>query len=672
MILSHVELSGFRGFKHSVRIEFSPAYTVIDGRNGSGKSTICDAIEFALTGTISKYLDATSARETVTDYIWWCGDTDEKVDRYVEVGFRNGSAIHCIKRTPYNSADTDVSSILDKLVDAEAAPPGALQQVCNATIIRDEHIVRLSLDLKDVDRYSLLREAIGASDADDWIGRSSTLLSAASDRLESTSRELETMRVEMRSSVIELDRVRTQLSESIAFENAVSALQELLKSTAPIEEISNVGRRRLAEIVSLVSELRELVEEWVAIERIRQELPTLEPNIDGLQMAVVDAEAEFERHVEALRSHTSSSDLARRARQIEHLVVLGRDIGLHKKHCPLCNSEIDFEQFERGLGVALKFAKDLDEQAVDQAALERARDQAMERVTRAKEAVRIEVSKRDEALGRVRKYDARLEAAGLLGAHSDDISERVSDLQSEREAISSHIGFLDTMSLNHLLVSTQEKVGSSRMRVEDAERRHGRARLAKQNAKAIHDAVRRAAAETLDARLDRVLPLMSELYRRLRPHPVWHDIEYNIRGDVRRFLKLQVGDEINPQFVFSSGQRRVTGLAFLLSVNLSIAWSRWKSLVLDDPVQHVDDFRAVHLAEVLAHLRDAGRQIVCAVEDSALADLMCRRLAGSEMSTGKRVRLGNAAEGELAVLDDSEVAPLVGRSLVRPEQSLAA
>src|SRR5271165_1023739 len=125
---------------------------------------------------------------------------------------------------------------------------------------------------------------------------------------------------------------------------------------------------------------------------------------------------------------------------------------------------------------------------------------------------------------------------------------------------------------------------------------------------------------------------MSELYRRLRPHPIWGDIEYKIRGDVRRFLKLQVGDELNPQFVFSSGQRRATGLAFLLSVNLSIAWSRWNSILLDDPVQHIDDFRTVHLVEVLSHLCAGGKQIVCAVEDSALADLMCRRLPTSEQS----------------------------------------
>jgi chromosome segregation protein len=91
-------------------------------------------------------------------------------------------------------------------------------------------------------------------------------------------------------------------------------------------------------------------------------------------------------------------------------------------------------------------------------------------------------------------------------------------------------------------------------------------------------------------------------------------------------MSLQVGNELNPQFIFSSGQKRATGLAFLLSVNLSLAWSRWRSILFDDPVQHVDDFRSVQLAEVMAQLSAAGRQIICAVEDSALADLLCRRL----------------------------------------------
>jgi len=37
-----------------------------------------------------------------------------------------------------------------------------------------------------------------------------------------------------------------------------------------------------------------------------------------------------------------------------------------------------------------------------------------------------------------------------------------------------------------------------------------------------------------------VLPLMAELYSRLKPHPVWQDIDYSIRGDVRRFVWVEM------------------------------------------------------------------------------------------------------------------------------------
>ena len=74
MKLAYVDLCGFRGYQKQLRIEFPDGFIVIDGRNGVGKSTIFDAIEFGLTGTITKYGDATADRETIADYIWWTGE----------------------------------------------------------------------------------------------------------------------------------------------------------------------------------------------------------------------------------------------------------------------------------------------------------------------------------------------------------------------------------------------------------------------------------------------------------------------------------------------------------------------------------------------------------------------------------------------------------------------
>lgn len=94
--------------------------------------------------------------------------------------------------------------------------------------------------------------------------------------------------------------------------------------------------------------------------------------------------------------------------------------------------------------------------------------------------------------------------------------------------------------------------------------------------------------------------------------------------------------------------------------------------MLDDPVQHVDDFRTVHLAELAAQLVAEGRQIVCAVEDSALADLLCRRLPVAEPGAAKRVTLGPDSDGDLAVSAERLLTPMARHALLaQPELSSA-
>lgn len=232
--------------------------------------------------------------------------------------------------------------------------------------------------------------------------------------------------------------------------------------------------------------------------------------------------------------------------------------------------------------------------------------------------------------------DAGLGAGATKAAASQAFEERTGELERARHALR----VLGTLAQYQQLEAGTAALADAQARLARAQERAGKARKAEAAASALHDAARRAGSETLDLRLERVLPLMAERYGRLRPHPVWQDIEYSIRGDLRRFLSLQVGDGLNPQFLFSSGQRRATGLAFLLSINLFLAWSRWQTILLDDPVQHVDDFRTINLAEVLAQLVAAGRQIVVAVEDPALAELLARRMPVSRAGDASRLTLG--------------------------------
>jgi len=55
MKLDFVEFEGFRGFRRRARFDVPAGFMVVAGRNGVGKSTILDAIDYALSGNINKY-----------------------------------------------------------------------------------------------------------------------------------------------------------------------------------------------------------------------------------------------------------------------------------------------------------------------------------------------------------------------------------------------------------------------------------------------------------------------------------------------------------------------------------------------------------------------------------------------------------------------------------------
>lgn len=674
MKLAYVDLCGFRGYREPLRIEFAEGFTVIDGRNGAGKSTIFDAVEFGLTGTITKYGGATADRERVADYIWWKGEGSSPNERYVEVGFSDGDAVLPIRRSPFSEYDSTIlDALMRRLCDAALMPKSPLRQLCATSIIRDEHIASLSLDMKETDRYALLCDAIGATDAEAWIERGAKLLSFTKKQLQAAQDQAEAAAGYVTAASRRIDELRAELVEEAIVSAAAARLQSFTGSALPPDQLAEPARIAIAERSRQLEELNSLQNAWSEVGEAEQEVLALRSAVTAAENAKVEADTTLLSTLEQHRlPEGTSGAVARQARDLDALVTLGRKLGLHEGHCPLCASNISHPDFERGLAVAEAQAKRLDERAVELAALERATIAAAE----AAETAQRELNRQQDLLraaeARIREFKQRLVAAGLNNdATREEISGRYNTLNGMINSAREDLRIINTLKLNDALARAVREESEAKDEHSRAEKKLGLARRADSRARALHDAARRATGETLSERLDRVMPLMSELYRRLRPHPLWGDIEYRIRGDVRRFLKLQVGGDLNPQFLFSSGQRRATGLAFLLSVNLSLAWSRWRTILLDDPVQHVDDFRSVQLSEVMAQLLTGGRQIICAVEDAALADLLCRRLPVTRYGAGKRVTLGPASDGSLSKLEERDLAPLPQHTLVSGRECLA-
>lgn len=353
------------------------------------------------------------------------------------------------------------------------------------------------------------------------------------------------------------------------------------------------------------------------------------------------------------------------AASLSLLVEHGERLGLHDDHCPLCAAHRTSDEFAAGLGAARDRMMSLSSRVQEaRDALAAAKDSARQ-PTMAFQAASAEVEAHADELRRLRDREA---------AHADFYAEWgldhrfIQDPDGLEQTISAErdrminleraLLVLEASQAATRMASIESNISALRTDIDKFANAVSQSRSAVTAAREIERAVRRVSAEIIDERLAQISPLLNELYQRLRPHADWRTIDYSIRGDVRRFLSLKVGDGLNPQFVFSSGQRRAAGLAFLLSVHLARAWTPLRALLLDDPVQHIDDFRALHLVEVLAALRLDGRQIICAVEDPALADLLCRRLVSTTTEGGRRLDINLGPLGATSVVTDQEIHPM--------------
>lgn len=672
MKLAYIEASGFRGYRKKFRVDFGERFTVIDGRNGTGKSTVFDAIEFAMTGRIAKYNEAKADGESAADYVWWKGDNFGVAERYVEVGFLDDGRSIAIRRTPLAPPDErSMRELLSAICDERAAPKEPLRQICAAAIIRDEHITSLSMDLREIDRYALLRNALGATDASDWIDRAHRLVNSAGQREKAANSSVAIANGEHTIALRHLDEIRAGIVEERAIAEAAERLRRFSGSSQPINEIAARVRERLVENESAIAKIAELSGDAESIRIARSRLPQLRLAVERAEARLADATAAVGRL--PAEGHGETMPLLSVAQSIVQLVAIGRALGLRDGHCPLCAAEQTEKAFADGLAAAEAAARALDEAAANAQAIAERRRLAQAELLADQEALELVADEYREVRRQIEEFERVASTLGADGdADPDALQELASQLATVSGAARSDLKVIESLRFNAAMDAAMSALEAATARVKLAQDAFGVAQRVASVTKAIHDATRRAAAETLDQRLERVLPLMAELYRRLRPHPTWCDIEYSIRGDVQRFLKLKVGEDLNPQFLFSSGQRRATGIAFLLAVNLSLSWSRWKSILLDDPVQHVDDFRAVHLAEVAAQLVNDGRQIVCAVEDAALADLLCRRLPVERAGQGRRVTLGHDGEGAITAEEERELSPFLSNALVGLNEERAA
>ena len=665
-------MAGFRGFKDKTRFELPSGFAVLTGRNGSGKSTVLDAIDFALTGTINKYSVTAAKGGGLDEHIWWVGDGIPD-GHYVSVGFTNqGGDAFTVTRSRERGLHPPHADIASKLCSLQFNTEAWSDTLMQTTLIRDETIAALSMDLPQRARFEAVRTAIGGLIGPDHTERTTAISKAAAAAKSEQEARVGRVREELGRALTSLTEARSAVERV----PEVSEAQQIVDAIAPDlatsgEDRTALVRRRLADRRQSIAILQEALGKAEAALSVMSHFESPQGKAQTEEARVrLDAaqKAKQEADKRLTAAHRQRMLEQERDGLVDHLAAVlkyGELVGLQDGHCPLCGTAHTQEAFTNAIRAARELLSKRTSAplspggAVDQARLDAEQaDAGLSQAQRLFSELETKLAGAKQDLEAV----ASTFAEWSFDAPSrDPQSARRLLLQRQEEAarLERALFILDAYGAQDRVTALQARLVQLREQADQETARLLSKERAVEAARQIDNAAKEVTNQVLEEQFDTVMPLLKELFERLRPHADWREIEIDFGGRVRASLNFTVGEGRNPQFLFSSGQRRAAGIAFLLSIHLSRPWCLLDSLLLDDPVQHVDDYRALNLVEVLSAVRRMGRQVVVSVEDPALADVLCRRLRSTALEPGRRFELSTSSNGSATIEHQEDIFPLL-------------
>jgi len=173
-------------------------------------------------------------------------------------------------------------------------------------------------------------------------------------------------------------------------------------------------------------------------------------------------------------------------------------------------------------------------------------------------------------------------------------------------------------------------------RAEEARRELEFAQRARDRIDAVGSQLQQRAESYAD---DVLVPLNATIQRFARTLMTWADAsiiyraEHHVtRSELRPGIVRSEADgsvtqlEMNPNLYFSEGQLSALSVAALLAASTTFGWSRWRGLLLDDPLQHNDVIHASAFMDLLRQMvRELGYQVILSTHDSSEAEFLGRK-----------------------------------------------
>lgn len=687
MRVTGITIAGFGGVSGEVDLDLDADVVIVVGANGYGKTTICNAISWAISGTTSSTQgprnlyskSGTTAVELRTDFngddvvitrsLENPGETDAKKlraplrVRVNDESLRGADAEVWLRQ---NLAGTDINEDFATLA----------QSFVDSIYLKQESLREFLTGRQDTERFDAVASMVGAGRlrefADELQSHKRAWVRAvnqADAALEGDRAKLDDLATSL--SVLETEITRANAAEVTArwqtWRNDVVTIG--LVATQEVEDLE-LSERALTKLRAALHQERSTIEQdEAALLAAQAELsvPLLEGpadaeviELEGQVAELTDQKETVERDVQLLRVAVGEADAAlRQASSVrEELASMASILLRHlADNCAACGQEVDQEAYRRRLeGIAsetensalregsdlqrtnlqstekrlgeitlqLKTVSDrhralLEQRASAHAAKEHRESRIREVLTSfpddhtaAPAEPGNEIQRLTLELDRVARRKSQI-ARTLEAGREFDAAASLDSSKTRRDRIE-----IESRTLQHSLASKEQDI---------VDRRH-----TNEVATVLLDAVKSDAETFVADRLKQLKPLLRQFYAAIDPHPTFRSVEIATRqfGGKHRLTPMLRDDEVQvdvtePGETLSTSQANALAVSLFLSFNLGFAPTHVKSLILDDPLQNLDDVHLLGLVDLLRKILP-HRQLIVTTHDHAFASLLARKL----------------------------------------------
>ena len=660
-VIQRVSIEAFRGFRDFQEFDVAGSAVVFSGPNGTGKTSFFDALQWVLLGKLERLEDIRTRRkdEHIVNQ-WRLGHRAfvevEMIIRGVPVRLRRtgdhkDSTLECDVGDEEPLFGHDAQQRLRAALGLQTGV--SLEMALITSGLMQQDVMRAVLEAKASERYAHISSVLGLGALEDFEDAAEAASKAAAGLLDNARADHNVASERLRQAIAQREQAERRERTRPPVETFVLDTMKLAKEVSPGLEVNLQGRidsagfasETLLQVLSFRERFEGLSRSVLFVEEQQGQLPerpdpAVLEQVDAAKAAALEAVKKASQEVDqrklVIREVEAASEAVAR--------LAAEAIPLLSKSCPVCGQHIDPVHVEHELKAKASGSEHLialrteaDEAAEALATAETQRGKAEADVADA-ERIEREWKGLDSQVSALRKERRSLSAmSGAVVVTDIDVAlandQSVLDFLDRLQArLVSLADIYDRSPEAGILERAVAEIGSYESALEKQEARLKEANKRSTQASRLSEASQSARQRVARDRVQAIRPLVADIYSRLDPHPAFKTVEFELdtyyrQGTTTPLVKDVLEDiTADPLMVMSTSQANIMALSYFLAMGWVAGDSALPFVLLDDPLQSMDDVNVLGFADLFRHLRKR-RQLLVSTHERRFANLLTRKLA---------------------------------------------